>query len=209
MLIFITLPDYDNVTRYLSAWSKNILLPTAERVGITPKISEGKNVTKSYITKNIPLKNPNFIFFNGHGSSTHIEGHNKEIIISLGDNDYLLKDRIVHVLACDAGKELGKKCDAKAFIGYKGRFWLCMDRFSLCKPLKDMFAAPILDSALEAPNQLLKGRKPGEAFEMSHQKYQKWINEFTHSESKYTTEELELILPILYINKSLLVLHEK
>ena len=83
-----------------------------------------------------------------------------------------------------------------------------MDQFSLSRPLKDRFAAPIIKSALEAPEQLLKGKAPHEAFEASQNMYQKWIDEFTHSESKYTTQELQLILPILHTNKSLQVLCE-
>ncbi|MBI3413037.1 MAG: hypothetical protein HY051_03090 [Candidatus Aenigmarchaeota archaeon] len=71
-----------------------------------------------------------------------------------------MEGKIVHVIACDAGMSLGKECKSKAFIGYIGNFWLCMDRFSLSRPLEDKFAAPIMISALEAPNQLLKGNTP-------------------------------------------------
>lgn len=132
---------------------------------------------------------------------------NDELIV-LGENDYLLNGKIVHALACDAGMTLGKECKAKAFIGYVGKFWLCLDRFSLSRPLEDRFATPVMISALEAPRQLLKGKEPKEAFEASQKIYDKWIDEYAHSESKYTTEELELILPVLHINKSLQVLHE-
>jgi len=105
--------------------------------------------------------------------------------------------------------DLGKNCKAKAFIGYRGNFWLCIDRFSLSRPLEDKLATPVMISALDAPNQLLKGKEPKEAFEMSQEAYNKWIFEYTHSESKYTTEELQLILPVLFVNKILQVLYEK
>lgn len=210
IFILITLPDHDDLTRYASVWSEKILLSTAERVGIKPIIiSKGKNVTKSQITENIKSKNPKFLFFNGHGSPTSIGGYNNEELIVLGENDYLLNDKIVHVLACDAGKTLGKECKSKAFIGYVGKFWLCMDRFSLSRPLEDKFATPVMLSALEAPNQLLKGKRPKEAFETSQKTYDKWIDEYTHSESKYTTAELQLVMPVLFINKLLQVLHEE
>jgi hypothetical protein len=196
--------------RYLSSWSEEILMPIAERVGIIPIISKGKNATRSHVSSNIKSKNPKFIFFNGHGTSASIMGQypERETLINLGENDELLKDKIVHALTCNAGHELGIKCPAKAFIGYKSYFWLCMDRFSLNRPLEDKFASPVLLAAMEAPSQLLKGKTPKDAFEMANQSYQKWIDKYTHSESKYTTEGLELILPILHINRSCLVLHE-
>jgi hypothetical protein len=209
IFILLTLPDHDDLTRYASAWSEKILLDTAERVGIKPIIVKGKNVVRSHITQNINSKNPKFLFFNGHGSSTCIGGYGTEKLIVLGENDSLLNNKIVHVLACNAGMDLGKNCKAKAFIGYRGNFWLCMDRFSLSRPLEDKLAAPVMISALEAPNQLLKRKEPKEAFEMSQEVYDKWIFEYTHSESKYTTEELQLILPVLFVNKILQVLYEK
>lgn len=209
IFILLTLPDHDDLTRYASAWSEKILLDTAERVGIKPIIVKGKNVVRSHITQDINSKNPKFLFFNGHGSSTSICGYDNEELIVLGENDYLLNNKIVHVLACDAGMTLGKECKSKAFIGYAGKFWLCIDRFSISRPLEDRFATPVMLSALEAPDQLLKGKEPKEAFEMSQEVYDKWIDEYTHSESKYTTSELQLILPVLFINKLLHVLHEK
>lgn len=78
------MPDHDDLTRYASAWSDEILLKTAERVGIKPIISKGKNVVKSQVTENITSKNPRFIFFNGHGSDTTIGGYRNEPLIVLG-----------------------------------------------------------------------------------------------------------------------------
>lgn len=176
-------------------------------MNISPIISKSANANKSHVTSNISSKNPDMIFFNGHGSPTEIAGQNNESIITLGLNDHLLKDKTVHALACDCGSELGRRCGAKAFIGYRSKWWLCMDQFSLTRPLKDKYAEPVIKSALEAPKQLLKGRNPEEAFESSQALHQKWIDEFSHSESKYTTAELQLILPILEINKSFQVLY--
>jgi hypothetical protein len=192
----------------LTAWSETILLDTAKRAGVTPIISKGANANKSQITSNIESKNPTYLFFNGHGSSKVIAGQDNKSLITMGENDKLLKGKILHILACDCGKDLGKNCGAKSFIGYKGKWWLCMDQFSLSRPMKDRLAAPIIKSALEAPDQLLKGKTAKEAFDASQKTYQDWIDEFTHSESKYTTAELQLILPILHTNKSLQVVYE-
>jgi len=59
---------------------------------------------------------------------------------------------------------------------------------------------------MTAGDRMLKGMPPADAFESSQRLYQEQIDEFTHSESKYTAEEMQLILPVLFINKSLQVL---
>jgi len=204
--VLMTLPDHDDLTRYVSCWSSRLLAKTAERTGKGVIVSKGSSATRSHVESNIRSKNPRFVFLNGHGTADVVFGQGDEPIVKLGENEELLRGRIVHVLACDAGKSLGPGCGAEAFIGYKGKFWLCMDKFSLLKPLEDRFARPVMVSALDAPNQMLKDMPPADAFESSQRLYQEQIDEFTHSESKYTTEELQLVLPVLFINKSLQVL---
>ncbi len=166
-------------------------------------MAKGNNANKSHIANDIESKNPRFINFNGHGSETCICGQNNEILIQLGENEKLLKNRIVHSLTCESAKELGAKCEAKAYLGYSGLFFFCMDGNSLSRPLDDRFATPILDSAFEVPIQITKKKTAKEAFEQSQKKYQKWIDEYTIRESKYTTEELQFILPYLCWDKAI------
>lgn len=194
--MLITLPDSPPELKYLSKWSE-YLIKTAEKNGISVIHVRGNNVNKSHITNDINSKNPRFINFNGHGSETRVCGQNNEVLICLGENDKLLKNRIVHSLTCESAAKLGIECKAKAYLGYNGLFFFCMDGNSLTRPLEDRFATPILDSAFELPIQIVKGKTAGEAFGMSQKKYQGLIDEYTVSESKYTAEELQFILPYL------------
>jgi len=204
--MLITLPQYDPATKYASTWSQKII-DTAERNGIRVIPIKEKSVTKSHIVNIIEEKDPDFIVFNGHGSDTEIAGHNSEPIIIFGENHDLLKDRIIHAFTCSSGKVLGKKCGAKAFIGYNEWFFLCMDGSSTNRPLQDRLATPIMECAIEAPIQLAKKKSAKEAFNSSQKKYQEWIDKYTLSSSKYTMEELQLILPCLLWNKNCQVLY--
>ena len=199
--MLVTLPEHDLATKYASAWSQQII-NTAERNGIQIITVKGRSVTKSNVVNAIENKDPDSIIFNGHGSESIIAGHNLEPIIIFGENHHLLKNKIVHAFTCGSGKVLGKECEAKAFIGYNDWFFLCMDKSSTNRPLEDRFATPLMECALEAPIQLAKKQTARESFDKSQAKYQNWIDEYTASSSKYTTEELQLILPCLLWNKS-------
>jgi len=198
--MLITLPDFDVTTSYVSAWSEEII-KIAEKNGVKAIPIRGSGVTKSHVASDISSNNPSFIAFNGHGSEDCIAGQNNEPLITLGDNDKLLDSRIVHALACSSASELGKKCKAKAFIGYDGIFWLYMDRNSVSRPLSDMKAKPILESALETPRQIAKGESAGNAYAKSQETYQRFIDHMTLSSSVHTAEELQVILPFLHGNK--------
>jgi hypothetical protein len=204
--MLITLPDSDITIKYASTWSEKII-KTAEKNGINPIPIRDKNVTRTHVEKDIKSKNPRFLVFNGHGSDDSIFGQNDETLIKVGKNEKLLKSRIVHSFTCNSAKELGRKCGAEAFIGYDNYFIFFMDKFSLNHPLEDKLAGPVMECAIEVPLQIVKGKTAGEAYAKSQEMYEKWINEYTISSSHYTTEELQLILPCLYWNKSCQKLH--
>ena len=205
--MLVTLPEHDLATLYSSKWSKEVI-DVAERNGIHVTSIEGSNVTRNRVERAITSNKPMFLMFNGHGSDSMIAGHDFEPIIILGDNDNLLKDKIVHAFTCSSGRTLGARCGASAFIGYSNWFIMCIDGNSTNRPLEDRLASPIMQCAMEAPKQLAKKKTAREAYEQSQAKYQRWIDEFTLSSSKYTTEELQLILPCLMWNKTCQVLYE-
>ncbi len=204
--MLITLPKFDPTSCCVSAWSEEII-KIAERNGINTIPIREKNVTKSCIESNIKSKNPRFLAFNGHGTDTIIAGHDNEPLITLGENDNLLESRIIHSFTCNSAKKLGRECNSDAFIGYDDIFWLYMDGNKTANPLKDEFARPFMESALEAPKQLAKRKTAGEAYDESQNKYQEWIDEFTRGSSKHTAEELQVILPFLHFNKNCQAIH--
>jgi hypothetical protein len=58
-----------------------------------------------------------------------------------------------------------------------------------------------MESALEAPYEIIKGRTVKEAYDASQKKFENWINEYLWNREKYTTEELQRVLPFLIWNK--------
>lgn len=206
--MLITMPNFDITTKYLYAWNERVI-KVAENNAIKVVSIRGRNVTKSHIESDIKKNNPRFLYFNGHGTSKAIFGQNDEPLIVLGENDDLLKSKIVHSVTCDSGRGLGEKCKADSFIGYDSWFFLPMNEFSIMNPIKDEWAKPILESALEVPIQILKRKSTKEAFDKSQEKYQKWIDEFTISSSKHTTAEIQLVLPCLFWNNFWQKIHGK
>lgn len=87
--IIITLPRYDDVSEYLSQFSA-FIEHTAKSYGIKIKPLRDKEANRNEFEKVIKNLNYQFIILNGHGSDDEIYG-NKEFILKLGVNEYLIK----------------------------------------------------------------------------------------------------------------------
>ena len=203
MSVLITLPNHDWATNCISSWNKEILMPIIKKKNINHVTIESDGITEFHVTRVIEKKNPRFLVFNGHGSldGKSICGHDNEPIISLGVNDHLLDSKIVHSFTCCSAKNLGEKSNAEAFIGYKDVFLFWMHRTTTMRPIKDKLAAPQMKSAVVAPFEILKGKSVDEAYQISQRKYQKMIDEYMWNSDKYTTEEMQRVLPFLIWNK--------
>jgi len=118
----ITLPKSDDVTEYLSVFSKSII-ESSIRKSIKIKPLEGEKANKINFEKILKKIDYSMIILNGHGSSDFICGHKNQKIIELKKNEGLLDGRITYARSCWAAAELGKKSverDEKGcFIGYK------------------------------------------------------------------------------------------
>ncbi len=201
MSILLTLPDYDATTHCVSEWNKNTLIPIINRNSLSHKIISNYRVNESHVSYTIKKENPRFLIFNGHGADDCICGHNDEVIIKLGNNDNLLDSRIVHSFTCSSSSKLGRNSKADVFIGYDDVFVFWLDGATTTKPLKDRFATPQMRSALIVPEELLKGRTAKEAYDASQKVYSDFIDEYKWNSHKYTTEEIQKILPLLMWNK--------
>jgi len=166
--LIITLPRWDNVTEYLSQFSDEIL-KTADEQGIKYKALKDKFATKKEFEKVLNGLDYNFLVFNGHGSEESIKGQDNEIIVQKGDNEHILKDRIVYARACEAGAVLGEEAVKTShdgcFIGYEHKFIFWADKSWDSVPLKDETAKLFLEPSNMAPISILKGHSTGEAHE--------------------------------------------
>ena len=114
----ITRPFYDPTTSYLHRWNLEVVNYAKTRLKSVADLQHKKANRKdleSYIKK---LK-PEVIILNGHGSKDSILGQDEDVLIKVGENEYILKNSIVFSLSCSSAKVLGPasiKKGAKAYI---------------------------------------------------------------------------------------------
>jgi len=183
--MFITRPNYDDTTSYLFHWSENII-EFAENKNINFIDFKGERVNKKDVEKLIVKQNPKLIVFNGHGSDDAIYGHNDETLIKTGENEKILKSKIVYSVTCNSAKKLGPetvKSGIRTFIGYENPFVFLVDKNKTCTPLLDKVAEPFFDSSNQLVISLLKSRTTGEAYNKSQSTFNKWIEFFQRSDA--------------------------
>lgn len=205
MGILITLPNFDPTTKYISVWNKDLIIPVMLKNSRSNLILEKKQASRSHVEYTIEKENPRLLIFNGHGDVDCICGQNNEILIKLGENDNLLNSRIVHSFTCDSANKLGISSKAEAFVGFNDKFFFWMSRTSVSRPLKDHLATPQIKTALIVPFEIIKGKSVDEAYNMSQNTFDSLIVEYTLNSAKYTTEEIQRVLPLLIWNK----IHQK
>lgn len=179
--ILITLPTSDDVTVYLSTFSKEIISESRGKGIPIKKLEKGK-VTKSNFESMLKKLDYKMIVFNGHGSEKSIFGHKNEELVCIGKNESLLRNRITYARSCWAVMELGKKCMEKSeegcFIGYRIPFMFIMDSTWASNPIKDKRAKIFFETSNLIPLGLIKGHTAEESNENSKRSMLKAINKF-------------------------------
>jgi len=167
--LLITLPRYDDITEYLSQFSQQIE-KEADDKGIELKKLKDKEVTREEFEKIIKKLDYRMIVFNGHGSSDEIRGY-RNFIVKVGENENLLRERIVYARTCHAAVRLGKECtkDAKegCFIGYNRPFQFYVNLKWIANPLKDNTAKLFLEPSNLVPISIINGNSAFNANENS------------------------------------------
>lgn len=175
--LIISLPNYDDTTEYLFQFSKQIK-KEAEDKRIDLKSLEGKRVTRREFEKIVKKLDYRLIVFNGHGSEDGIKGY-KEEIVKVGENEGLLKERIIYARSCHAAVKLGKECTKKTkdgcFIGYDRPFQFYIDPKWTSNPLKDNTAKLFLEPSNLVPVSIMKGNSTFDANENSRSRMLKNI----------------------------------
>lgn len=164
-MLLVTRPNYDPGTNYLFYWSQAVI-DFAKRKSIGVLDLSGNKASRivfeSYISKN----NPKVVFFNGHGSNRAIAGNNGEPIVEAGENEGLLRGKIVYTRCCNAAALLGLlavKKGASAFMGYKKSYVFATLNSCVTRPLTDIVAKLFLEASNLIPISLLKGNTVQEA----------------------------------------------
>ncbi len=200
--MFVTSYDQDYVTSNISLWAFEIVKFAQDEKGI--KVihlndkREDSKATKQNVTNYLKKKKPQFVFLNGHGDERKVCGHKDEPIIIMGDNEYLLEDKVIYILACNCGVDLApsivSKGKAKAVISYKERFCLPVNEERYCTPIKNDMVIAIKEMSNAIPRALIKGRTVIEAIRSANIVWAYWDDKFQKQDP---SEKAETILWVL------------
>ena len=166
-IILVTRPEHDNTTFYLSSWSKNII-KAAEEKGVKVLDLHKEKAEKTEVEGMIKKFSPNLIFFNGHGDEKTITGHKNQPLISAGDNEILLKDKITYALSCRSARVLGImgiKAGAINYTGYEDDFIFVYTPEKITRPLQDDTAKLFLQPSEAFVISLIKGNTVKDSIE--------------------------------------------
>lgn len=184
--ILITRPDHDITTRYLKFWNKKVIEIASDK-GIKILDLEGIKANRNETESRLKKMSPAFVFLNGHGDSDCVAGYNDEILVRAGENEKLLKDKIVYALSCKSASKLGRasvKSGAKAYIGYIEDFIFCHENNKLNNPLSDKTAELFLKPANQVSLSLIKGNSGEESCKKSKRYFLKNIQKLLSSSSE-------------------------
>jgi len=183
--LLVTRPNFDLTTRYISVWAEKIV-----------KFAKSKNKNVFDLRKDranreefesmIRKHNPGLVFLNGHGNEKQVAGQDNEVLLSLGDNENILKNKAVYALSCRSGKLLGPgsiKSGASSYIGYEEDFIFLYDEKQINRPKEDKTAEIFLEPSNQVMISLLKGHAAKEAHENSKQSFAKRIRKMLSSQS--------------------------
>jgi len=174
MSFLITRPNYDPATRYLHAWSQEIIT-VAKNKKLPVFDLHNKSANKKELSNRIQKLNPKLVVLNGHGDDDLITGQDNEPLIEAGKNDDLLHNRITYAVSCRCGRKLGPKVartKGTAFIGYDDDFVFSSDRKFLSRPMEDKRAKPFMEASNHVAISLLKGHSASESSKRSKEMFE-------------------------------------
>ncbi len=176
--MIITRPEYDVSTRYLSAWS-NEIIKEAKRKNIHVIDLRGDRARRKAFEGRVAKKDPALVILNGHGNKYCVTGHDEDILVQVGDNSEILRNRITYAVSCSSASVLGKEVATfprTAYIGYVDDFVFPLSQHHIQKPMQDERAGRCLRVSNYVVLSLLKGHSCIEAVERSKRMAQSEIN---------------------------------
>lgn len=200
--ILITAPNYDMMTRYLSAWAGSYaedMLAHNHQVHVLKEDKVNKTNFHGYINKN----HPNVIIINGHGAEDRIAGHEHDIIIESQDAGVFAGSEI-YALSCKSASVLGKvavSLGATGYIGYSQDFILVSQPSKSTHPIDDETAALFLEPSKVIAISLAKGHGTDIAYSRGVAAYNESIRKALNSDVQSDDDKY---IPYLMWNKQFL-----
>jgi len=183
--LLITRPNFDVTTRYLFVWAKKIIGLAEKKCGKIFDLNKQRANRKEF--ESVMRKHePGLVFLNGHGDERTVAGQDNEALIRAGENEEILKAKIVYALSCSSGKILGPcsvKAGADAYIGYNEDFYFLYDNDKQTRPEQDKTAEIFLEPASQVMVSLLKNHSPQEAHANSKKSFARQTRKLLTSSS--------------------------
>lgn len=199
--VLVTRPNFDQATAYLDAWAE-LIVEEAKDKNLKVAYLQGREASRKFFEKRVENNDPALIAFNGHGDADRIMGDRDEVLVKAGENEEILKSRIVNSISCNSAKELGPKsieAGAKAFVGFCENFIFLQEDNHSATPRKDKTAEHFLSAANAVPISLIKGNSIREAYEKSQAAFGRSIEYFT---THYTPGNSHILFCLKYDKKA-------
>ena len=195
-MILITRPSHDEIVSYLFHWGQEILQFAKDNAVRSHDLSKEK-ANRNDVESFVASMKPGLIVLQGHGDTNNICGHKDEPIVTLGENENILKSCITYAIACDSAGALGKKVvedKNTTFIGYEGSFGFIRDATRECNPPKDKYAKPFQEISNLISKEMIRGKTAKEAYEKSQQRCRELIKEYSASDADPANKEIRFWL---------------
>ncbi len=161
----VTRPEHDTTTHYLSYWNRE-MITLAQKKGMKVLDLNRENANRQKFESMISKMSPNLVVLNGHGDDNTVTGHNNQPLVKAGENENLLRSKIVYALSCRSAKNLGPKSvesGAISYTGYDDDFIFSYEPENISRPLKDETAKLFLEPSNLFVDSLIKGNTVDES----------------------------------------------
>ncbi len=118
--LLVTRPNFDLTTRYISAWAEKVIEFAKLKNKKVFDLAKSRANLKEFESV-IRKQDPGLIFLNGHGNENQVTGQNNQVLLALGNNEDLLKNKSVYALSCRSGKSLGPGSIDKKILPFGGQ----------------------------------------------------------------------------------------
>jgi hypothetical protein len=175
--------DYDGATAVASSVLARAIGYMRAR-GFRVDDLHGSNATLENVVNSLDSLDSIFFTGVGHGDTNVFTGQDRRAIFeTCSDADYKLRSRVVFLLSCLTGQNLGvdlvRNKGVMVFVGYKVEFTWVQSRVQ--DPLADVYARSFFEPVLELYYKLADGKTVKEAYLASIDKWNYWIDYWSKS----------------------------
>ena len=205
-MFLFTRPDYDPVTKYLSAWAK-ILIDEARAKAIEIIDLDGAKANRKELEGRLKKKRPSLVMLNGHGNDDCVTGQDDEPLVEVGENAQVLSGCITYAVSCNSATRLGREVGAypdTAYVGYEKKFSFMHTHGFFKRPEDDPAARPFMEFSNQVVRGLIKGHTAEESVQRAKEVGELHLRKL---ESSLSDPNIQMAAAFLWRDISHLVVH--